>query len=95
MAHDEDFQYLALLLDIEESTTAVQDLMLAGITRIPLKHGSTPPLLVDVLCSAMPIGEHVKLVIEVRNVACDVSPIQLFKIFVYVCATQKFNLSTI
>jgi len=33
---------------------------------VPLKHGSRPPLLVDVLRSAMAIGEHAKLVIEIK-----------------------------
>lgn len=33
---------------------------------MPLKHGNRPPLLVDVLRSAMAIGEHAKLVIEVK-----------------------------
>ena len=33
---------------------------------VPLKHGSRPPLLVDVLRSAMAIGDHAKLVIEIK-----------------------------
>ncbi|KAL7535979.1 hypothetical protein ACHAWF_005330 [Thalassiosira exigua] len=66
MAHDEDFRRLALLSDMDESKMIVKDLTLSDIMRMPLKHGSRPPLLVDVLRSAMTIGEHAKLVIEIK-----------------------------
>lgn len=66
MAHDEDFRRLALLSNVKESNTVVKDLTLSDIMRMPLKHGARPPLLVDVLRSAMAIGEHAKLVIEIK-----------------------------
>ena len=66
MPHDSDFKRLALLSDVTEANTIVKDLTLSDIMKMPLKHGSRPPLLVDVLRSALAIGEHAKLVIEVR-----------------------------
>lgn len=66
MAHDEDFQRLALLSDCGSKCKPLKELTLSDIMKMPLKHGNRPPLLVDVLRSAMAIGEHAKLVIEVR-----------------------------
>lgn len=65
MAHDEDFKRLALMSDMNEANFAVKDLTLGDVMRMPLKAGSRPPLLVDVLRSAMAIGGNAKLVIEV------------------------------
>ena len=65
MAHDADFQRLALLSDCK-SKTVVKDLTLSDIMRMPLKHGNRPPLLADVLRSAIAIGDHAKLVIEIK-----------------------------
>ena len=59
-----DFRHLALMSDI---TSKVKDLTLSDIMRMPLKHGSRPPLLVNMLRLAVAIGENAKLVIEVRS----------------------------
>lgn len=66
MAHDETFNRLALLSGKANANTHVKDLTLQEIMRTPLKHGARPPLLVDVLRSAMAIGDHAKLVIEIK-----------------------------
>ena len=50
---------------MNEANFAVKDLTLGDVMRMPLKAGLRPPLLVDVLRSAMAIGGNTRLVIEV------------------------------
>ena len=66
LAHDEDFSRLALIPSSNASKTKVKDLTLRQIMSMQLKSGIRPPLLIDVLQSAMAIGPHAKLIIEIK-----------------------------
>ena len=66
LAHDEDFSRLALIPGLSTSKTKVKDLTLRQIMSMQLRSGIRPPLLVDVLHSAMNIGPHAKLIIEIK-----------------------------
>lgn len=66
MAHDKNFARLALSATHDSSIQHVSDLTLKEIMALPLKSGTRPPLLIDSLRSAMAIGNHAKLVIEIK-----------------------------
>ena len=66
LCHDEDFSRLALDPTSEMATRKVQDLTLRELFSIPLKTGSRPPLLLDVLRSAQAIGGDARLVVEIK-----------------------------
>ena len=66
LAHDEDFQRLALHPSHTTSKTKVADLTYREIIGLTTKSGSRPPLLLDVLRSAAAIGGDARLVIEVK-----------------------------
>jgi len=66
MAHDENFTRLALLADCNIAVNKVSDLTLREIFSLPLKGGTRPPLLSDVLRSAAAIGDDCKMVIEIK-----------------------------
>jgi len=66
MAHDENFSRLALLADCNIAVNKVSDLTLREIFSLPLKGGTRPPLLSDVLRSAAAIGDDCKMVIEIK-----------------------------
>jgi len=66
LAHDVDFSRLTLIDEHVASQKAVNDLTFSELMALPLKSGTRPPLLTDVLRSAQAIGEHAKLVIEIK-----------------------------
>ena len=66
LAHDENFARLALKAGCDLSVKRVSDLTFKQILALHLKNGTRPPLLADVLRSASAIGEHAKLIIEVK-----------------------------
>lgn len=66
LAHDEDFQRLALDSKSEYSSRRVKDLTFKELISLPLKSGQRPPLLIDVLRSAHAISETSKLIIEIK-----------------------------
>ena len=66
LAHDEDFQRLALDSKSEYSSRRVQDLTFKELISLPLKSGLRCPLLIDVLRSAHAISETSKLIIEIK-----------------------------
>jgi len=66
MAHDETFERLALIEDGALNYKNVGELTLRELLSLNLKSGNRPPLLVDVLRSAVTIGPQCKLVIEIK-----------------------------
>lgn len=66
LAHDADFTRLALDNKMSITRKCVPDLTLKELMTLPLKSGSRPPLLLDVLRSASMIGGKCKLVIEIK-----------------------------
>mmetsp|Transcript_11459 Transcript_11459/g.14186 ORF Transcript_11459/g.14186 Transcript_11459/m.14186 type:complete len:685 (-) Transcript_11459:209-2263(-) len=66
LAHDENFTRLALDPTSPYSTRKVQELSFKDIMSLPLKTGTRPPLLIDVLRSAQAIGDHAQLIIEIK-----------------------------
>uniref|UniRef100_A0A7S3KZZ5 GP-PDE domain-containing protein n=1 Tax=Amphora coffeiformis TaxID=265554 RepID=A0A7S3KZZ5_9STRA len=66
LAHDEDFQRLALESGHANTTRRVSDLTFRELLAMPLKSGVRPPLLIDVLRSAHAISEHAQLIIEIK-----------------------------
>jgi len=66
LAHDENFARLALMGGCDSSVKNVSDLTFKQILALHLKHGSRPPLLAEVLRSASAIGDHAKLIIEIK-----------------------------
>ncbi|GAX27617.1 hypothetical protein FisN_13Hh294 [Fistulifera solaris] len=71
LAHDEDFQRLALDSKSEYSSRRVQDLTFKELISLPLKSGLRCPLLIDVLRSAHAISETSKLIIEIKPGNCE------------------------
>ena len=80
LAHDEDFQRLALDPLAEHSSLKVGDLTYRQLISMPLKSGIRPPLLIDVLRSASAIGGNSQLIIEIKpgNVAAASALARLF-----------------
>lgn len=80
LAHDEDFQRLALDPLAEHSSLKVGDLTYRQLISMPLKSGNRPPLLIDVLRSASAIGGNSQLIIEIKpgNVAAASALARLF-----------------
>jgi hypothetical protein len=74
LCHDEDFTRLALDPTSPMAQKKVKDLTLQQLMTIPLKTGSRPPLLIDVLRSAHAIGDTAQLVIEIKPGNPEVSP---------------------
>ena len=67
LGHDADYERLALKIPGQKNTRCkVGDLTLAQLMAMPLKSGSRPPLLTEVLRSASHIGDGVQLVIEIK-----------------------------
>jgi len=66
LAHDDDFTRLALDPRSEMSKMKVSDLTFKEIMSLPLKSGTRPPLLIDILRSARAIGENAKLIVEIK-----------------------------
>jgi hypothetical protein len=68
LGHDADYSRLALKVPGEEMKThlLVGQLTLAELVAMPLKSGSRPPTLLEVLRSAIMIGNDVQLVIEIK-----------------------------
>jgi len=66
LAHDENFARLALMGGCDSSVKNVSDLTFKQILALHLKNGTRPPLLADVLRSASVIGDHAKLIIEIK-----------------------------
>eukprot|EP00563_Minutocellus_polymorphus_P005446 CAMPEP_0181026902 /NCGR_PEP_ID=MMETSP1070-20121207/3886_1 /TAXON_ID=265543 /ORGANISM="Minutocellus polymorphus, Strain NH13" /LENGTH=637 /DNA_ID=CAMNT_0023104123 /DNA_START=37 /DNA_END=1947 /DNA_ORIENTATION=- len=80
LAHDEDFQRLALDPLAAHSSLKVGDLTYRQLISMPLKSGNRPPLLIDVLRSASAIGGNSQLIIEIKpgNVAAASALARLF-----------------
>jgi len=66
LAHDQNFMRLALDANNANSAKLVSDLTFRELMSMPLKSGSRPPLVIDVLRSACAISEKAKLVIEIK-----------------------------
>ena len=66
MAHDDCFKRLALCESCDISGKRVSELTLSEIFSLNLKSGNRPPLLIDCLRSAAAIGEHSKLIVEIK-----------------------------
>ena len=66
LAHDEDFQRLALESGSDKAAKRVSDLTFRELLSMPLVSGIRPPLLIDVLRSAHAISETSKLIIEIK-----------------------------
>jgi len=66
LAHDDNFSRLALDSESRNSTKLVGDLTFRELMSLPLKSGIRPPLLIDVLRSALAISDESKLVIEIK-----------------------------
>lgn len=66
LAHDEDFSRLALDPNQPNSSVKVRDLTFRQLLSLPLKSGTRPPLLMDVLRSAREIGGGSQLIIEIK-----------------------------
>lgn len=66
LAHDENFTRLAVLPKSKSAGKKVSELTLKELMALPLKNGVRPPLLKDVLESAISIGDHAKLIIEIK-----------------------------
>ena len=66
LAHDEDFSRLALDPSLPESSVKVRDLTFRQLLSLPLKSGTRPPLLIDVLRSAQEIGGGSQLIVEIK-----------------------------
>jgi len=66
LAHDDNFRRLALDSQSMNSSKLVSDLTFRELMSIPLKSGVRPPLLIDVLRSALAISDESKLVIEIK-----------------------------
>ena len=83
LAHDEDFTRLAILPKSKQAVQKVSDLTLKELMALPLKNGVRPPLLIDVLGSALSIGDHAKLIIEIKpgNVDACMALAHLFSKF--------------
>jgi len=81
LAHDEDFQRLALDPSNVCSKKKVGDLTMKEIISLTFKSGTRPPLLLDVLQSAAAIGGPARLVIEVKpgNQEACTALIRLFR----------------
>lgn len=66
LAHDEDFNRLALDKSSASSTLKVSELTFKELIALTLKNGVRAPLLKDVLLSANAIGPEAKLIIEIK-----------------------------
>lgn len=66
LAHDENFNRLALDKFSNSSTLKVSELTFKELIALTLKNGVRAPLLKDVLMSANAIGPHAKLIIEIK-----------------------------
>jgi len=67
LGHDEDYERLALKVPgCDHRVLKVGDLTLSQLISMPLKSGSRPPLLTEVLRSAAHIGGGCQLVIEIK-----------------------------
>jgi len=66
LAHDENFLRLALDPSSKQSNERVQNLTYKELIGLTLKNGVRPPLLLDVLRSAYEIGDHAKIIIEIK-----------------------------
>lgn len=67
LGHDADYERLAMKIPGQQHRSVkVGDLTLSQLMSMPLKSGSRPPLLTEVLRSASHIGGGVKLVIEIK-----------------------------
>ena len=66
LAHDENFMRLALDSRDPNSNKKVSDLTFRELISMPLRSGVRPPLLIDVLRSAIAISEKAQLVIEIK-----------------------------
>lgn len=74
LCHDDTFSRLALDPSSPMTNMKVRDLTLRELMSIPLRTGVRPPLLIDVLQSARAIGDHAKLVVEIKPGNPEVSP---------------------
>lgn len=66
LAHDKDFSRLALNKNSPITNKRVSDLTFKQLLALPLTSIARPSLLIDVLRSAHAIGEHAKMVIEIK-----------------------------
>lgn len=66
LAHDDNFTRLALDPTDELCQKKVKELTYREIISLPLKSGVRPPLLFDVLRSAYAIGEHARMIVEIK-----------------------------
>eukprot|EP00560_Eucampia_antarctica_P004360 CAMPEP_0197841506 /NCGR_PEP_ID=MMETSP1437-20131217/46221_1 /TAXON_ID=49252 ORGANISM="Eucampia antarctica, Strain CCMP1452" /NCGR_SAMPLE_ID=MMETSP1437 /ASSEMBLY_ACC=CAM_ASM_001096 /LENGTH=523 /DNA_ID=CAMNT_0043451279 /DNA_START=78 /DNA_END=1649 /DNA_ORIENTATION=+ len=98
LAHDEDFTRLAIMPTSKSAVQKVSDLTFKELISLPLKNGVRPPLLIDVLESAFSIGDHAKLIIEIKpgNTEACLALAQLFtkfpKLMPHVAAVMSFDL---
>jgi glycerophosphoryl diester phosphodiesterase len=67
LCHDKNFERLAMFAAEEDATTKpVNEMTLRELMGLQLRTGARPPLLSDVLESALRIGDHAKLVVEIK-----------------------------
>ena len=66
LAHDENFARLGMDPTSPLCNRTVRDLTFKELMNLPLKSGARPPLLFDVLRSAMAIGPHAKMIVEIK-----------------------------
>lgn len=66
LCHDANFKRLALAPDSAAAATPTCDLTLGQLAGLPLKSGSSPPRLVDVLRTCRAIGDPARLVLEIK-----------------------------
>ena len=66
LAHDENFARLGMDPTSPLCNRTVRDLTFKELMNLPLKSGARPPLLFDVLRSAMAIGPDAKMIVEIK-----------------------------
>jgi len=74
LAHDENFARLGMDPTSPLCNRTVRDLTFKELMSCPLKSGARPPLLFDVLRSAAAIGEHAKMIVEIKAGNTEAGP---------------------
>jgi len=74
LAHDENFARLGMDPTSPLCNRTVRDLTFKELMSCPLKSGARPPLLFDVLRSAAAIGDHAKMIVEIKAGNTEAGP---------------------
>jgi len=74
LAHDENFKRLGMDPTSPLANRTVRDLTFKELMSLPLKTGARPPLLFDVLRSAMAIGGDAKMIVEIKAGNTEAGP---------------------